>query len=83
MPQAQKLPQERLLGLAEQGHVRAILAAAEHCAERDDQNLVQIVPDVLLPGVGDLRKARNKLLHETPPKLNPMVRIQQPAVPQA
>src|SRR3954453_16706767 len=55
--QLEELPQERLLGLTEQRHVRAILAAAQHGAQRDHQDLMQVVPRILLPGVDHLGKA--------------------------
>jgi hypothetical protein len=82
VPQTQELAQERLLRLAKQRHVRAVLAATQQSAQRDDQHLVQIVTDVVLPGINDRRKARDKLFHGTPPALNPMVGIQPVPAPQ-
>jgi hypothetical protein len=63
MVQAQELPQERLLRLPEQRHVRAVLAAAEHRAERDDQQLVQVVTGIRAARVVNTREARNEILH--------------------
>jgi hypothetical protein len=41
MPQVQELPQERPVELAEKRRVRAILAAGQHGAERNQQQLIQ------------------------------------------
>ena len=43
MVQPQELAQKRLLRATEQRHIRAVLAAAQHCAEGNHQNLLQIV----------------------------------------
>ena len=66
MAEPQKLPQEWFLGVAEQRHVGAVFAPAEHGAEGDHQDLVQIMPRVVLTRVLKLRKTPNKPLHGTP-----------------
>src|SRR3954454_18836222 len=48
VPQAQELPQERFLDRAEQRHVRAILAAGQYGAERDQQQFMQIMAGIIL-----------------------------------
>src|SRR3954467_11170878 len=52
VPQAQELPQERFLDRAEQRHVRAILAAGQSGAERDQQQFMQIMAGIILPSYG-------------------------------
>jgi len=66
--QFQELAQEGFFGAAKFRHIRAVLAAAQHGAQRDDQDLEQIMPDVILPWVGDFRKARDERFHGAPPE---------------
>ncbi len=82
MAQAEKLPQGRLLRLAKQRHVGAILATAEHGAQRDHQNLMQIVTGIVLPRIGDLGKAGDELFHRAASGLNPTLGIQPKPAPQ-
>src|SRR5690242_18459814 len=70
-----ELPQEVPLCPAKQRHVGAILRPAEHGAEGDHQNLMQIVTGVVVARVLQLRETRHKPLHGTPKRLNPRVRI--------
>ncbi len=70
VPQAQELPQERRLELAEQRHVRTILAAGQHGAERNQQQLMQIVAGIILPGINHLGKAGDELFHGRASTLN-------------
>ncbi len=63
VPQAKELPRERLLGRAEQRHVRAILAAAQHGAERDQKQFVQVVAGIIPPRVSDFGKTGDELFH--------------------
>jgi hypothetical protein len=44
---------------------------------------VQIVPDVVLPGINDSGRARYKLFQGAPPALNPMLGTHPTAAPQA
>ena len=81
--QTQELAQERPFGPAKGLHVGAVFATAQHAAEGDDQNLVKVVADVILPGVGDLGETRDELFHAGAPGLNPSVGIQSGAAPQA
>src|SRR3954464_520783 len=71
VPQAQELPQERLLDRAEQRHVRAILAAGQYGAERDQQQFMQIMAGIILPRVNDLGKAGDEFFHGRASTLNP------------
>src|SRR4051794_41400087 len=71
VPQAQELPQERFLDRAEQRHVRAILAAGQYGAERDQQQLMQIMAGIILPRVNDLGKAGDEFFHGRASTLNP------------
>jgi hypothetical protein len=62
--QPQKPAQKRLLGLAEQGHVDAGLGPAQGRAQRDQQDLQQIMPlRIARPRIVETRKARPKPLH--------------------
>jgi hypothetical protein len=64
--QGQELAQEWLLGLSEQGHVRAVLAPAQHGAQSHDQDFVQIVkPGVTGPWILQIRKDRPKSFHRS------------------
>ncbi len=76
MAQAEELPQERLLGVAKQFHVRAIFASAQHGAERDHQDLMQVVADILLPRVANPSKTGDQILHLTDSTLTPIFEIQ-------
>src|SRR3712207_1050677 len=67
VPQAQELAQEGLLGPPEQGHVGAILTPAQHCAQGDDEDVVQIVARVVLARVLQPFENLCKLLHDTAP----------------
>src|SRR4051812_36436250 len=71
VPQAQELPQERFLDRAEQRHVRAILAAGQYGAERDQQQFMQIMAGIILPGGNDLGKTRDEIFHGRASTLNP------------
>src|SRR4051812_35784074 len=71
VPQAQELPQERFLDRAEQRHVRAILAAGQYGAERDQQQFMQIMAGIILPRGNDLRKAGDEIFHGRGSTLNP------------
>src|SRR4051812_19134746 len=71
VPQAQELPQERFLDRAEQRHVRAILAAGQYGAERDQQQFMQIMAGIILPGGQDLGKAGDEFFHGRASTLNP------------
>src|SRR4051794_41259963 len=61
VPQAQELPQERFLDRAEQRHVRAILAAGQYGAERDQQQFMQIMAGIFLPRGNDLGQAGGEI----------------------
>src|SRR5215204_5712623 len=64
--QGQELAQERLFGLSKQGHVRAVLAPAQHGAQGNDQDCVQIVkPGVACPWILQIRKDRPKSFHRS------------------
>jgi hypothetical protein len=80
--EAQKLTQKGLFGPAKDFHVRAILATAQHGAEGDNQNLMEVVTDILLPRVGNLGEAGDELVHAGAPRLNPSVGIQSAGAPQ-
>src|SRR5688500_3482084 len=71
VPQAQELPQERFLDRAEQRHVRAILAAGQYGAARDQQQFMQIMAGIILPRVNDLGKAGDEFFHGRASTLNP------------
>ena len=73
--QAQELAQERPFGPAKDLHIRAVFATAQQAAQRDDQNLVEVVANVILPGVRDLGETRDELFHAGQPWLNPRVGI--------
>jgi hypothetical protein len=60
--QAQKLTQKSPLGPAKDRHVRAILATAQHGAESDNQNLIEVVADILLPRIGNLGETGDELV---------------------
>ena len=67
--QAHEATEQRRLGLAEQGHVDARLRARQRRAQRDQQDLQQIVAlRVARARIGQIRKARPKPLHTAPPK---------------
>src|SRR3954451_22712932 len=84
--QGQELAQERLFSLSEQGHVRAVLAPAQHGAQGNHQDGVQIVkPGVARPWVLQIRKDRPKSFHRSPlpspsrlPRRRPPARLTQP-----
>jgi len=76
VPQTQELPQERRLDLAKQRHVRTVLAAGQHGAERDQQQFMQVMAGVILPRVNDLGKAGDELFHGRASTLNPTFRGQ-------
>jgi hypothetical protein len=61
--QRQELPEERRLVPTEQGHVRAVLGAAQHGAEGDQQDFVQIVPCVGRARILQVIEAGDELLH--------------------
>src|SRR5215213_8946932 len=71
VPQAQELPQERFLDRAEQRHVRAILAAGQYGAERDQQQFMQIMAGNNLPRDKDIGKAGDEFFHGRASTLNP------------
>src|SRR4051794_798804 len=76
VPQAQELPQERFLDRAEQRHVRAILAAGQYGAERDQQQFMQIMAGIILPRGNDLGKAGDEFFHGRASTLNPRLVLQ-------
>src|SRR5215213_4584963 len=76
MTQAQKLAQVRRFDLSEQRHVRAILAARQQSAERNHQQLMQIVPGIVLSWVHNLGKAGDELFHGAASALNCTPRLQ-------
>jgi hypothetical protein len=80
--EGEKLPQERLFCLTEQRHVGAILAAAQHGAQRNHQNLMQVMAGIVLPRIGELGKAGGKLFHRAASGLNPTLGIHLPLAPQ-
>ena len=63
--QAQKTPQQRLLGASEQGHVDASFGAAQGRRQRDQQDLQQIVAlgAAAWARVDQITKARSKPFH--------------------
>src|SRR3954453_16424478 len=71
VPQAQELPQERFLDRAEQRHVRAILAAGQYGAERDQQQFMQIMAGIILPRGNDFGKAGDEFFHGRASTRNP------------
>ena len=79
----QRCVEKRPFGPAKGLHVGTILAAAQHRAEGVHQNLIEIVTDILLPGVGNLGETGNELFQARwLPCLNPDVGIQLAAAPQ-
>src|SRR3954454_24478927 len=76
MTQAQKLAQVRRFDLSEQRHVRAILAARQQGAERDYQQLMQIVAGIVLSWVHNLGKAGDELFHRAASALDCTPRLQ-------
>ncbi len=66
MLQAEKPSQQFLLGLPELGHVRATVRAAQHCRQRNDQYLHQIVPRIVGPRVPQPTKNLLEFAHPTP-----------------
>ena len=76
MTQAQKLAQVRRFDLPEQRHVRAILAAGQHSAERDHQQLMQVVAGIVLSWVHNLGKAGDELFHRAASALDCTPRLQ-------
>src|SRR5215213_6367621 len=65
MTQAQKLAQVRRFDLPEQRHVRAILATRQQSAERNHQQLMQVVASIVLSWVQNLGKAGDERFHRT------------------
>jgi hypothetical protein len=61
--QTQVLALERPFGPAKRLHVGAVFATAQQTAQREDQNLVEVVADVNLPRVRDLGETRDELFH--------------------
>ena len=80
--EGRKLAKQRLLGLAEQRHVGAVLATAQHGAQCDHQDLMQVVTNVVLPWIGDRGKAGDKFFPWTAPEMNPILGIRPPPTPQ-
>src|SRR4051812_27454044 len=76
MPQAQKLAQVRRFDLSEQRHVRAILAARQQSAERDHQQLMQVVAGIVLPWGHNLGEAGDELFHMAASALHCTPRLQ-------
>src|SRR3954464_13607794 len=76
MPQAQILAQVRRFDLSEQRHVRAILAARQQSAERDHQQLMQVVAGIVLPWVHNLGEAGDELFHGAASALDCTPRLQ-------
>src|SRR4051812_49615577 len=80
VPQAQELPQERFLDRAEQRHVRAILAAGQYGAERDQQQFMQIMAGLILPRGHEPGQPGDRYFLATAAKLHPRLRAR-PAPP--
>src|SRR4051812_28367876 len=78
--QTQKLAQERLFYLPEQRHVRAILAARQHGAERDHQQFMQVVAGIVVSWAHTPAKAGDDLSQGAASALNSALRIQ-PSTP--
>src|SRR3954464_10055155 len=76
MTQAQKLAQVRRFDLSEQRHVRAILAVRQQSAERNHQQLMQIVAGIVLSWVHNLGKAGDELFHRAASALDCTPRLQ-------
>src|SRR5215217_9765906 len=76
MTQAQKLAQVRRFDLSKQRHVRAILAARQQSAERNHQQLMQIVPGIVLSWVHNLGEAGDELFHGAASALDCTPRLQ-------
>src|ERR687886_1965792 len=76
MAQAQKLAQVRRFDLPEQRHVRAILAARQQSAERDHQQLKQVVAGIVPAWVHNLGKAGDELFHRAASTLDRTARLQ-------
>jgi hypothetical protein len=72
---------ERLLRPAELSHVRTVLAAARHRAQRNEPDFVQVVTGIVLARVGDVRETRDEPFHAAPPRLIPGLGIQVRAAP--
>src|SRR4051812_26501832 len=85
-PQKKNVGNGQLFSLSEQGHVRAVLAPAQHGAQGNHQDGVQIVkPGVARPWVLQIRKDRPKSFHRSPlpspsrlPRRRPPARLTQP-----
>jgi hypothetical protein len=58
-------------------------AAGQYRAQRDQQQFMQIVASIILPGINDIGKAGDELFHDDGPTLNPTLGIQPAAAPQA
>src|SRR5215212_9572921 len=76
MTQPQKLAQVRRFDLPEQRHVRAILATRQQSAERDHQQLMQVVTGIVLSWVHNLGKAGDELFHRAASALDRTPRLQ-------
>src|ERR687886_1418501 len=76
MAQAQKLAQVRRFDLPEQRHVRAILAARQQSAERDHQQLMQVVAGIVPAWVPNLGKTGDELFHRAASALDRTARLQ-------
>src|SRR6185436_16681021 len=67
--QLQDQPQQPFLGLPKRGHVRGALGATQCRRKSNEQNLQQLVPCVVRPGVRQPSKSLLEFLHPTPPVL--------------
>ena len=66
MTQGQELAQKPLLGPAKRRHIGAVLCSAQHGAESNHQDLVQIVPRVVVARILEFRETGGKPPHGTP-----------------
>ena len=69
MPELQKPFKELEFRASELGHFRAVLRTAQHCQERDQQDLDQIVANVVGSGIGNALERGQEELHRRPPRI--------------
>src|SRR5215212_8058814 len=80
--QPQELAQERLLGASKHGHVGAVLASAQDRAQRNQQDLVQVVTlGIARARILQIRKNRPKSLQSTVLPPQPVLPVESASPP--